>query len=165
VVQFRVDDRAALKAAIQQWFEPEHGLIDVWAFDTTTEDWQKLLDFVSRKFQGLQYVVDSEPQELPSGVDEILSLRPERSTSLQIKIDGIALNSYFFCREEIDFDFNPREVRQALALQHVLEFLRRLADLLNKEVVVTPEGAREFVIFRVRPGSDVLDYRQTAEAT
>ena len=97
-------------------------------------------------------------------VDEVLNLRRERSTSLQIKIDGIALHSYFFCREEIDFDIDPREVGQAHALQHVLEFFGRIADLLNKDVVITPEGAREFVIFRLRPGSDLVDYRQSAVA-
>ena len=161
--QFKIDDHVALDAVIKKWFEPEHGLIDAWVFDTTTEDWQKTLDFISSRFQQLRYYVEGEPSKLPALASEVLEVRPKRGNSLSINIDGIALHSYFFCREEIDFDINPREVRHAPALQHVFEFFGNLANRLGKDIVITTEGNREFAIFRLRPDSEVVDYRQSPE--
>lgn len=96
MVQIRIDDKAALEAAIKEWFESEHGLIDVWIFNTKTKDWQKLLDVVSSEFQDLRYKIESEPAALPRLVDDVLKVHPEKATSLQITVDGIALRSYFF---------------------------------------------------------------------
>jgi hypothetical protein len=65
----------------------------------------------------------------------------------------------FFTVDEIEFDIDPREVKDERDLEELFDFLRRLCRISNKQTVLTPENAPDLWIFRFNPGINEPEYQ------
>ena len=127
---------------------------DIYVFETGEHDWQKLLAYLRSGPYSLEFAVDDQPMPLPEHVETIFTLRNDHSTALHIDKAHLALNCFFFTSEEIDFDLDPRDFQGNTADQQIsrlLEFLHTIGRVLNKAVILTPEGDRSFALFRFDP--------------
>ena len=127
---------------------------DIYVFETDEQDWQKLLTFLRSGPYSIEFAVDEQLMPLPERIETIFALRYNHSTVLHIDKGHLALNCFFFTSEEIDFDLDPRDFQGDTAGQQIsrlLEFLRTIGQLLNKAVVLTPEGDSSFALFRFDP--------------
>jgi len=80
---------------------------------------------------------------LPESIETIFAIGIEHSTVVHIDKEHLALNCFFFSEEQIDFDLDPRDFQGDTAGQQIsrlLVFLRTIGQLLNKPIVLTPEG-------------------------
>ena len=67
------------------------------------------------------------------------------------------MDCFFFTREEIDFDLDPRNFQGNTAHQQIsrlLDFLRTVGQLLNKTIILTSEGGSSMPLFRFDPETD-----------
>jgi hypothetical protein len=130
---------------------------DVYVCEPNEQDWQKLLTFLRSGPYPIEFSVDEQRMPLPERIETIFTLRNDHSTVLHVDQGRLALNCFFFTSEEIDFDLDPRDFQGDTASQQIsrlLEFLRTIGRLLNKAVVLTPEGDRSFKLFRFDPETD-----------
>lgn len=67
--------------------------------------------------------------------------------------------SWWSTETETEFDIDPLEVSDGPKLAAVFDFMYGLADVLRKEVLLTPENEWESAIFRCHPNADWIEYR------
>ncbi len=60
--------------------------------------------------------------------------------------------------EEIECDIDPREIASQADLNALLDFVRRLGDKTQKQVVITPENGRHEPILTYAPDSKTFEY-------
>lgn len=135
---------------------------DLYVLHTTTGDWQKLLDFLREGVYPVVFELDGRDFPFPAKAAPLFESRGEIAPFLSVTVGGIALNCRFFDAHEIEFDLDPREVDGADKLGALFAFMREVARLLGKEVILTPENMQEAVIFRAAPDQEAVQYDPAA---
>lgn len=77
---------------------------------------------------------------------------------LSVKFGEITFNCHFFDDDEIEFDFDPREVRGANDTKDVAAFMALLGEATAEPVLLTWENAREAVIARYDPRLSEIEW-------
>ena len=126
-------------------------LRDVYVLDTGPEDWKRLLQALPYSPWTYSYTWDGEPTDLPQTFAEARSR--EGVALLSIDKNGFWLNCHFFGENEIECDFRPNEINSPEAFSQLSAFLSWVADLLGKDVIITPENTRDDVLMRITPVS------------
>jgi hypothetical protein len=129
--------------------------------DTTLEDWQVVVDAVRETPWPMRYEVDAVPVEMPPTVEEMFA-QAQKATILWsvIVAPGVAINCHFFSSDEIEFDFQPREIVSDERLAALLGFITHVGRALGRLVGVTVEGNDD-----PRPAKGHLYYEPLADAT
>ncbi|GAA2637977.1 hypothetical protein SMC26_23100 [Actinomadura fulvescens] len=126
---------------VQRLFEPDGSLLDAYVFDTTVADWQNFVDLVRSAGWWFAYSEDGQVGRLPDRVEGVLARSGELALLLQVRpVPEVLVNVHFFVEEEIEADFDPRELRGQEQLDAVCVFLRAVGRRLGKPVVLTPEN-------------------------
>jgi hypothetical protein len=127
---------------VRQWFELDGSLLDAYVFDTTVADWQAFVDLVRSKGWWFAYSEDGRAVRLPHRVENVLARSAERAVLLQVRpIPEMLVNVHFFSDEEIEVDFDPRELQGQERLDALCVFLRAVGRKLRKPMLLTPEGS------------------------
>ena len=139
-------------------FAPDGSLRDIYVFETALSDWQKLVDFLRNSKYQCTFLDDNSEHNLPDDVVTIFDKSLTTWALLSVQVGDIILSCHFFSPEEIEFDFVPNEIKTQSEAEQIFDFMRRLGQSLNKEVVLTPENGRAFCIFKFSPASNELRY-------
>jgi hypothetical protein len=124
--------------AYEKIFAPNEGmLLDVLVFDTSMQDWQTLLDYLSTKYTCI-YSESGVVGPLPK-VEAIFRRRNEVSVFLECVLLGFTLNCYFFVVDQIELDLLPNDVKSAHSAEQVFALMRDIASVLKKDVFLIPE--------------------------
>lgn len=126
-------------------------LRDVYILDTNERDWQRVLDHLRSSTLPLSFRVDGHAAPLPGSVAHIFSLRHRATAALVVDLGGVKLVSHFFVPSEIEFDLDPREFTRDDQIVRLLAFMRDLGNLLDKQVILTPESTPDDVLVRLQP--------------
>jgi len=150
--------------ALEKWslFEREFyrdgSLRDIYVLDATPQDWVEAARFLATAYS-LRFSGGWNGATFPS---DVLTLFPKTETDLlsllSIDVCGMHVNCHFFVDDEIEFDVAPEEVISGDRLDAVFGFMKGLATAVGKDAVLTPENMRDIVIFRARPGSDLVEH-------
>jgi hypothetical protein len=127
--------------------EWDGSLRDLYILNTTVDDWQSLIDFLLQSEYPNTYTVNGEIAEFPSRVERVFETRNKATTLLSVRVDKVMLNCHFFCEEEIEFDLDPREITDKAHLRRLFEFMKRVGQVVGKDVLLTLENA-EFPLYR-----------------
>jgi hypothetical protein len=133
---------------------------DIYVFDTTMADWQRMLDFLRASPYQVQYFRNSRQVEFPIQVAGAFPLPDECDRLLSVSFAGVLANCHFFTEAEIEFDIDPRDLKSQVELDALFGFMHRLAVSVGKAVVLTPGNLREIVVFRVRPGEAAIEWQE-----
>ena len=114
-------------------------LRDIYVFDTTLADWERLINFIRDKFPIISFTLDSVQAKMPANASEIFAFRASQNPSCNFMVNGISVAFHFFCEEEIEMDIVPNDIDRPERLAILLNFIAGLGDCLNKPVVLTPE--------------------------
>ena len=145
---------------VRKEFEFDGSWRDIYIFETTMSDWQRMLNAVRRVPHHVEYFRGGQPTEFPVEAIDAFPLDGECDRLLSVSFAGLLANCHFFSTEEIEFDIDPREVKGQSELDALFGFMRMLADAIGKEVVLTPENFRNAIIFRVRSGTDEVEWHK-----
>lgn len=141
-------------------FEWDGSWRDIYILKTGIGDWQQLIGFLRKDLYSITFKIGENVAPLPADAAEIFHKRNQSGVLMSVQVDGITLNCHFFTEEEIEFDIDPREVNSEERLKELFGFMRRIGQLLQKEVILTPENGREAAIFRYMPETDKMKYSQ-----
>ena len=132
---------------IEETFERDGSLRDLYVLDTTIGDWQRLIDFLRESEYRIVYSVNGQVAKLPRLVEEVFEIHDEVVVLLSVDIDGIKFNCHFFCEEEIEFDFDVREVSDKARLAQLFDFMVNVGRAVGSNVLLTPENAPEAPLY------------------
>jgi hypothetical protein len=89
----------------------EHGPVrDIYVLDTTSDDWQRLLDHLRTSYPRLDFRVGSDPAPLPPRPAEIVAhnAKPDVPTAdLHVDLGGYQIATFFWEAENIEFTLFP----------------------------------------------------------
>lgn len=131
-------------------------LQDILVLDTDAADWQRLLDFLRADALRLDFSIDGIPADLPITAAQIFPVWRQAAPALLVDFQGVRLGCYFFDPSETELDFDPRDVTSDEQRTALLAFMRTLSDLLDKPVVLAPEGSHDEVLIRFEPVSQTV---------
>ena len=93
-------------------FVTDQFLLDIYVFDATLTDWQKLLNFVRSGSHQFSYVLDGMPAVLPHDAADIFRIRADVSVLLSVYLGGVVrVNCHFFDEAEIELDLQASEIQ------------------------------------------------------
>jgi len=119
-------------------------LLDIYVFKTDENDWQTIINYLRlNTLYTTTFLVDQKKQTLPFAVKEIFDLTQDHAIMLRIDEGQLNLYCYFFTPEQIEFDFDPRDITDDQRLTRLLDFIHLLGKLLQKQVVLTAESNEE----------------------
>ena len=139
-------------------FSWDGSLRDIYVHDVDMADWQRLWDYLRAGPYALEFTADGERHPLPDRVDAAFDQAVEASVALLIDGPHLALVCHFFTPNEIELDVDPRAIDGEQRLDRLLTFLRTLARLLRKEVILTPENLPDHPWFRIDPGGGAEEW-------
>ena len=139
-------------------FERDGSLRDLNVYGVTLADWQRVLDGLRAAPWPLLFQIDSVPAELPHRVEEIFATKPRAAPSLGVQVGSLRFNSFFFSDDVIDFDAAPGEVRDQVALDTFIGFMRWLGTTVEQPVGVSWEGMADKPFMRYEPAADQVRY-------
>ena len=123
-------------------------LRDIYVLDSTIEDWKKWIDFINENYQvKFKYFDNQGNKKIESKInfDEVSKYwnNYENSISAEFLVGEVLLKCYFFSIDEIENDFFPEEVKTIEQHNLIIEYLKSISKILNKEVILTPENYSE----------------------
>jgi hypothetical protein len=155
--------------SIKHEFEPEGGWQggwrgewhDIYISNTDEQDWEKVLTFLRMSNHNLTFFRDGEQAELPPTVNAIFEISENESCFLSTDIGDNCLNCHFygFFAEEIDFDFEPRDVHDLSSFNRLLDFVKHLAKVVDKPVGISILSHREETFLKFIPQTNKLIYQ------
>lgn len=132
-------------------FYRDGSLRDILVSGTNLKDWNRMAEHIAGKYR-FRFSGGWSNSVFPDNLAALFPAGPDSSlTLLSIDVSGVVLNCHFFTEEEIELDLNPADIDQPSKLQDLFDFMSDIARVLNKDVVMTPEGMPEIPIFRVSP--------------
>ncbi len=121
------------------WAEDEGARRDIYIEDTNAEEWQAVLDAVLGRWPS-SYTEDGEPSPLPCA-PEILMRRSDRNTHLEVHLaDHFGVDVHFFEDSQIEFTFNPENVRDDADVYRILDLVSRAGRAVQRAVHMTTES-------------------------
>lgn len=90
----------------------------------------------------LSFFVNCQPEAIPDDFAGATSER-ERSRGPYLAValaPGLTIDCHFFTPDEIEFSFDPREIRSEREFGLVLSFMELVGTAVEKPVLLTPEN-------------------------
>jgi hypothetical protein len=136
--------------------QPDGSLRDIYVHNADEHLWQRFLAALARAPYRCVFRHGERPMPEPlSQFREAAKLRETDPVLLQIELlPTLTLNCHFFTYEEIELDVTPSELQSADAVGMLIDFLKWLARVVERPVLLTHENSPEYVILRVEnPGT------------
>ncbi len=139
-------------------FEFDGSWRDIYVLNTTISDWQILVDFLRSDIYEYSCTISGKNSELPSSAKDIVNAEFEFKPLLHLTVGSVILNCHFFTDEEIEFDLDPREIQSEREAEQIFAFMRQVGEILDKEVILTPENVSHIPIFKFLPSIGQVQY-------
>ncbi len=132
---------------------------DIYILQTSLEDNNKWAEYVNENyriewFNGLTQADENKinfevTKQFWNGNHDLCS-------TAKVFIDQIQINNHFFIDTEIENDIDPREINSIEDHQRVVKYMIDLSQLLDKQIILTPENDKEIVLMKV--SKDGIEY-------
>lgn len=142
-----------LKSKVYVW---EGGWLDIYVHDTTRTDWQKWVQYVNQNYRIDWYNGRTERDETKidfSVIEDFWDGNHDLTSTAKIFINNIQINAYFFDDTEIENDIDPREFNTIEDHNKLIDYLKELSDILDREVTLTPENCPEIILMKINGNS------------
>lgn len=132
---------------------------DIYVRNTSESDWEVFLQFLKSEQLHIDMYKDGVWIELNNmSPREIFNLTEQFAIRMCVFLEGVSIHCNFFTIDEIELDIDPIEVTNDHQFSSVVEFLVKLSNTMNKEVVLTPENCPDYIILKSLPTSNEIIY-------
>lgn len=142
---------------VRNFFDPDlmGALPDVSVQGVAVEDWQTVFDLVRSSDWGWEYSEGGVSGPLPPAVEVLTRPADADTVDLRVRlVPGVLVIFRPMSAEEIDFDFDLRELQGQQGVDILCGFLTTLGRQLGKAVTMTAEGDYENPVLGFDPGAD-----------
>jgi hypothetical protein len=147
-------------------FEPDGSWRDIYLTETEAKTWKTLLEFLLETDYPKKFFVNKSERALTTNAWQIFQDQKKNLLSLlTIDVNGVTLNCHFFDQNEIEFDFDPREVKDEQNALAIFEFMSQIGAELEKDVFLTEEDAAEDAWFIYDAASGEIIFQELERET
>lgn len=123
-------------------------LRDIYVLDTNEDDWSKWIFYINENYKVKFTYFDSEGNKILSEkiiLEEVLEYWKnfEDSLDAEFLINNVIFKCYFFSDAEIENDISPKDVKDIEQHYSIVEYMKSVSKLLNKEIFLSPENYSE----------------------
>lgn len=125
---------------------------DIYVLHTSQTDWVKWVDYVNKNYRIEWYNGKADRDENHIDIDvikEFWSGNHDLCSTAKVFIDKIQINAHFFDDTEMENDIDPREFNSIDNHNKLVKYMSDLSNLLDKEIILTPENEHETILFKV----------------
>jgi hypothetical protein len=129
-------------------FEPDSALRDIYVQEVSVDDWKKILDLINEKYK----VIYGETNQINKNyVIEYLTDETGEieSKSASIFLGEIRLNCYFFLKDQIEFDLDPKEVNSIEDFELIENFMVDVSKSIDNQISLTDEDNTKFPLVKI----------------
>lgn len=128
-------------------------LRDIYVLDINHDDLEKWSQYVNTN-----HVVEFYDSRVGLTVDNVSfhavlqtwTEKERESVMTTIRIGAITINCFFFDQNEIENDIDPKEFNSIQEHDSLVAYMKDVSKLLNKEVILTHENAKEAILIKVK---------------
>lgn len=150
-------------------FKTDGSLLDIYIKEVDIEDWKNMIDFLNNNYSikfgihGQNIIINKIDKEY---VTKLLTSDNENLESriASIEIDQISINTHFFWDKQIEFDIEPREIKNFLDYEKIVDFMYKISEVIDKEVILTGENQIEFPLIKVHAMKNKIEVLTKNEA-
>lgn len=136
---------------LRNQLHPDGSLRDIYVLDAGEQVWGRFLAALPGSM--FRYRLRHGDRPLPrlfAQFAEAATLSKTDSVLLEIELSPtLKLNCHFFTVEEIELDVSPRDLPDADAMGRLVEFMKWLARVIARPVLLTHENTPDQIILRV----------------
>ena len=129
-------------------FAWDGSLRDIVIHDCSADDWPILFSALS-ELDGTQVILPTGRENFWSDPTSVFS--EYSGKSIMVRRGGIDLKCDIISPDVIEFDLDPRQIRDQPSLDTLLQAMRTMSSALSKVVSLTEEGDHNDVLIRVEP--------------
>ena len=125
---------------------------DIYVLQTSQNDQEKWVDYVNKNYHIDWYNGKADRDENQIDIDvikEFWSGNHDLCSTAKVFIDKIQINAHFFDDTEMENDIDPREFNSIEDHNKLIKYMSDLSNLLDKEIILTPENEHETILFKV----------------
>ena len=138
--------------------EDDGALWGIYLLGTTLDDWAVAMQVAAERSDTVSFKGAWTGTSFPDDPTSLVAVDVEQESVMSIDISGAVLNCHFTAIDEIEFNMDPREVRDISHLEGIFAFMMALANALGKEAVIAGLHNQEYAYYRYRPGADGVEY-------
>ena len=145
-----------LKEKIYYW---DGSWRDLYILQTNLDDNLKWTNYVNENYriEWFNGLTQADEKKIDYEViKEFWNGNHDLCSTAKVFIDKIQINNHFFDNEEIENDIDPREINSIEDHEIVVKYMKDLALLLDKTIILTPENDKEIVLMKV--SKDGIEY-------
>jgi len=139
---------------ISDKFKVDGSLRDIYVTQSENTTWDVIIKGIRNSEYQFTFNYDDQSLEIPKSYEEIKSLQKIEATILSIYLpSGAKINCFFFVDYEIELDISPSDIREESSFLELYDFLRWIANLTKKCVIVTYEDEQDKPFLEVLPSA------------
>lgn len=130
----------------QNIYYSDGSLRDIYVLNSTRADWEKWINYINENYEVKFIYYNDEGKEISNNkiafqkVTEYWENTLDSVLNAEFLINKVVFKCYFFDVNEIENDIWPNDVNNIEQHNSIVEYLKSVSKLLNKEVILTPEG-------------------------
>lgn len=135
---------------------------DIYIKTTNETEWDCFLNFIKNRNYFVEFYKDGAKfHYVGFSQKEIFDMtRREHAILMKIKLDTINIHCNFFCIDEIELDIDPNEIKNLNHIELIFDFIREVATVMKKEVILTPENCPESPLVRCNANNYEIEYME-----
>ena len=138
-----------LEVKFNQFLKYDGALRDILIEKTELIDWKILYDYLLKSDYKIKYIKDDSKQSLPKNI-ELLFEDKDHTHTLLIQEENIIFNLHiFFDISKIEIDIDPRDFVANEQYQIIIDFMKRINNLISKKIIITYENDHENVFYSI----------------
>jgi hypothetical protein len=133
----------------QSVYHEDGSLRDIYVLNATKHDWLMWVDHVNSHYKVTFYNAPKDREESQIDFQVIADYwdgKHDLSCNVALNINHIIVMCYFFSDDEIENDINPKEIQSITDHASIINYLKDVAKLLNKKVILTIENSKEHIL-------------------
>ena len=124
-------------------------LRDIYVLDVTKADWGRWVNYINENYEVKFIYYNNEGKEISNNkidfqkVNEYWENTLDSTLNAEFLIDKVVFKCYFFDVNEIENDISPKDVNDIEQHNSIVEYMKSVSKLLNKEIFLSPENYNE----------------------
>jgi hypothetical protein len=126
----------------EDWEHDGPELREIYVFDTSVDDWQRLREVIASRWESSFYFED-KPMPMPTSMGELFERMDSEGVTSWWYIqahEDVEIRSIIHWHDDVRFDLNAGHVVGQPHLDAVCEFVRVIGTALERSVLVCAEG-------------------------
>ncbi|KAA0541803.1 hypothetical protein FZW96_21575 [Bacillus sp. BGMRC 2118] len=143
---------------LENVFFQDGTLRDIYVFHTDLEDWKKIINWIGNSTYSMEFYVDGQVTSEYENLDiaYLFKETEKKSILMSINVTGIKINCHFFSQDEIEFDIDPKQIKNENDVSTVFKFMNNLSKVLGKQTILSGENSPELPLVQVNPDGTLI---------